>query len=217
MRHVANKPVADFLCPACASDYELKSKKGKFATKATDGAYATMISRINRQNAPSFFFLGHDGIRVHTFFTVPAHYFTPDIIEKRRPLGPTARRAGWVGCNILLRQIPASGRIYYIRNGEEQSRQQVMDTYAATSFLRNTASSQLRGWLLDVMWCIEKLGEREFALNDVYRFEHHLAVLHPQNHHIRPKIRQQLQYLRDMGYLSFTGRGKYRLTFTYPQ
>ncbi len=217
MRYTANKPVADFLCPSCATDYELKSKKGRFATKAVDGAYDAMISRINSRNAPSFFFLGHDGVRVHTFFTVPSHYFTPDIIEKRRPLGATARRAGWVGCNILLRQIPASGRIYYIRNGEEQSRQQVMDSYAATSFLKNTTSSQLRGWLLDVMCCIEKLGKREFLLDDVYRFEQHLAVLHPQNRHIRPKIRQQLQYLRDMGYLSFSERGKYRLSFTYPQ
>lgn len=98
MRHTANKPVADFFCPSCAADYELKSKKGRFVTKAADGAYDTMISRINGQNAPSFFFLGHDGVRVHTFFTVPAHYFTPDIIEKRRPLRPTAKRAGWVGC-----------------------------------------------------------------------------------------------------------------------
>lgn len=211
MRYTANKPVADFFCPSCAADYELKSKKGRFATKAADGAYDTMISRINGQNAPSFFFLGHDGVRVHTFFTVPAHYFTPEIIEKRRPLGAAARRAGWVGCNILLRQIPASGRIYYIRHGEEQSRQQVMESYAATSFLKNTASSQLRGWLLDVMCCIEKLGKREFLLDDVYRFEQPLAVLHPQNRHIRPKIRQQLQYLRDMGYLSFLSRGKYRL------
>ena len=58
---------------------------------------------------------------------------------------------------------------------------------------------------------IEKLGKKEFILDDLYRFESYLAALHPKNRHICPKIRQQLQYLRDMGYLSFLSRGKYRL------
>jgi len=32
------------------------------------------------------------------------------------------------------------------------------------------------------------------------------------NHNIRPKIRQQLQILRDLGFLEFLGDGSYRLT-----
>jgi type II restriction enzyme len=47
-----------------------------------------------------------------------------------------------------------------------------------------------------------------------------LAKLHPNNTHVRDKIRQQLQILRDLGLLDFLGsssprgklRGSYRLT-----
>jgi type II restriction enzyme len=39
-----------------------------------------------------------------------------------------------------------------------------------------------------------------------------LAKLHPANRNIRPKIRQQLQVLRDMGLVEFLGGGEYRLT-----
>ena len=41
---------------------------------------------------------------------VPKHFFVPDIIEKRKPLAETARRAGWIGCNIVLKNIPNEGR-----------------------------------------------------------------------------------------------------------
>lgn len=69
-----------------------------------------------------------------------------------------------------------------------------------------------KGWLLDVMMCVEKLGHEEFSLNEVYRFEPFLREKYPNNRHIRDKIRQQLQYLRDKGYLEFIERGRYRLT-----
>lgn len=210
-RCVANKPVADFYCSFCSGEYELKSTKGRYTTFALGGAYESMIARICSINAPSFFFLGHDGSFVHTFFTVPSHFMTPAVVRKRNPLRPTAARSGWVGCSILLNCIPSSGRIFYVQNGIEQDKSLVLEQYAATSFLKNTESPRLRGWLLDVMCCIEKLGKKEFTLEDLYHFEQHLAVLHPQNRNIRPKIRQQLQYLRDMEYLSFLARGKYRL------
>ncbi|MCB9805227.1 hypothetical protein H6769_06535 [Candidatus Peribacteria bacterium] len=44
------------------------------------------------------------------------------MIEKRKPLSSTARRAGWTGCNILLNLIPESGKIYYIQNGESRDK-----------------------------------------------------------------------------------------------
>lgn len=50
-----------------------------------------------------------------------------------------------------------------------------------------------------------------FTLADVYAAEDSLAQLHPHNAHIRPKIRQQLQVLRDLGLLTFLGSGSYRL------
>jgi type II restriction enzyme len=48
-------------------------------------------------------------------------------------------------------------------------------------------------------------------LNDVYAYENRLAVLHPDNKHVRAKIRQQLQVLRDNGILEFVGKGTYKL------
>ena len=45
--HLANnKPVADFACPACESQFELKSKSGSWGDKVNDGAYDTLIQRI---------------------------------------------------------------------------------------------------------------------------------------------------------------------------
>ncbi len=39
-----------------------------------------------------------------------------------------------------------------------------------------------------------------------------LRELHPKNRHIRPKIRQQLQILRDNDTLRFIARGRYLMT-----
>lgn len=61
------------------------------------------------------------------------------------------------------------------------------------------------------MHCIDKLGKQEFTLNDVYAFESKLSKLHPDNRHTKDKIRQQLQTLRDKGYLDFVSRGHYQL------
>lgn len=52
-----NKPVADFYCNSCCEEYELKSKKGiKVGKKIVDGAYSTIIERINSDSNPNFFF-----------------------------------------------------------------------------------------------------------------------------------------------------------------
>jgi type II restriction enzyme len=60
------------------------------------------------------------------------------------------------------------------------------------------------------MKCVESLGKREFTLDEVHGFERHLGELYPGNQNVRPKIRQQLQYLRDQGFLEFVSRGNYR-------
>lgn len=52
----------------------------------------------------------------------------------------------------------------------------------------------------------------EFTLAHVYAHAASLAKLHPNNRHVRDKIRQQLQVLRDLGLLEFLGGGSYRLT-----
>jgi type II restriction enzyme len=71
--------------------------------------------------------------------------------------------------------------------------------------------SEVDGWLLEVMKCVETLGKCEFQLDEMYAFETRLSRLYPDNQNVKPKIRQQLQYLRDRGYLDFVSRGFYRL------
>ena len=121
----------------------------------------------------------------------------------------TARRAGWQGCNILIGKVPLAGRIPLIRAGTHVAKQAVLEQWRATLFLRDTAPTA-RGWLLHVMKCVEAIGRPEFTLAEVYAFDARLAAIYPANNNVRPKIRQQLQVLRGMGWLEFGGRGTYR-------
>jgi len=50
-----------------------------------------------------------------------------------------------------------------------------------------------------------------FTNADVYAHEREFAKLHPDNRHIKEKIRQQLQVLRDLGFLSQPGRGAWKI------
>ena len=147
---------------------------------------------------------------VTDLFFVPRHFFVREIIEERKPLAPTARRAGWIGCNILLGEVPESGKIFLVREGQTLARAEVMEKWRATLFLRETGATA-RGWLIEVMKCVERVGRREFTLDDVYAFEGELSGVYPGNRNVRPKIRQQLQVLRDRGFLEFIGRGRYRV------
>jgi len=207
-----NKPVADFYCGLCNEEFELKSKKSKFGKKITDGAYATMMERLRSDSVPSLMLLRYDktAFGVMDLSVVPKQFFVTDLIEKRKPLAATARRAGWVGCNILIDRIPQAGRIDLITNRIPQPKDIVVEKWQKTSFLRDQTLAR-KGWVFDVLNCVESIGQVEFALDDVYKFENYLGELHPDNNNVKPKIRQQLQVLRDAGILEFLGRGWYRL------
>ena len=207
-----NRPVADFFCSSCNEEYELKSQKSTFGTKVLDGAFRTMCERLAASNNPNLFLLKYDLKErcVVNLFVVPKQFFVREIIEERKPLALTARRANWVGCNILLNQIPTSGKVFIVRDGQPQPKDQVLAQWQKTLFLRDERV-EARGWLIEVMKCVEMIGRPEFELDDVYAFENRLAQLYPNNHHVRQKIRQQLQVLRDHGYLDFVSRGYYRL------
>ena len=139
------------------------------------------------------------------------HFFIPDIIQERSPLAPTARRAGWIGCNILLSKVPEVGRISVVRDGKLVPKDQVLERWQKTRFLRDERVAA-RGWLIEVMKCVEAIGRAEFEIADVYRFEERMRQLYPGNMHVREKMRQQLQVLRDAGFIEFLARGKYRRT-----
>ncbi|HEX9830378.1 MAG TPA: DpnI domain-containing protein [Thermodesulfobacteriota bacterium] len=213
-RYGNNRPVADFFCSNCKEDYELKSKRDSVGTKIVDGAYRTMLERLQSSANPNFFFLSYDlqKFEVLNFLVIPKHFFVPSIIEKRKALATTARRAGWIGCNILLQSIPQTGKIFFVRNRIVEPKEGVLDKWKKTLFLREEKEIVAKGWLLDIMRCVEKIGKKEFVLDDVYAFEKELSQLHPDNKHVKDKIRQQLQILRDKGYLEFVSPGHYQLT-----
>jgi hypothetical protein len=111
---------------------------------------------------------------------------------------------------ILLSRVPESGKIHIVQNGLIRAKELVLAEWQRTLFLRN-GSPETRGWLLDVMKCVESLGKRDFTLDEVYAFERQLGDLYPGNQNVKPKIRQQLQFLRDRGFIDFVSRGSYRL------
>ena len=80
-----NRPVADFFCPICNNQYELKSKNGSLGPKIDDGSYETMLERITGNQNPDFFFMSYsrNDLDVKDLILIPKHFFVPDIIEKR--------------------------------------------------------------------------------------------------------------------------------------
>lgn len=93
---------------------------------------------------------------------------------------------------------------------EGPSRRPQSAQYARIRRLAELDAKQ-RGWTLDVLNAVRSLGKTEFDLAEVYKSDGKLAKLHPANRHVREKIRQQLQVLRDLGLLEFLGDGEYRL------
>jgi len=207
-----NKPAADFYCSNCSEQFELKSKNAvKVGNKIVDGAYSTMIERINSDENPNFFFLTYNKTtwEVNNFLIIPKHYFTNEIIIKRKPLSDTARRAGWIGCNIDITKVPESGRIFIVKNSLIIPKNKVQSKWKGTEFLR-TQKGDKKGWIIDIMNCIDAIHKETFSLNEIYAFEEELSLKHPDNSFVKDKIRQQLQYLRDKGIIEFKKRGTYK-------
>lgn len=207
-----NNPVGDFICKTCEETFELKSKKNSFGYKINDGAYSKIIEKLADDKLPNFFLLTYDlnNSLITNFVLIPKHFFSFSIIEKRKALSETAIRSGWIGCNILFEKISESGKIYYVKDKISATKEDVQKNWKKTLFIRENKNIELRGWSLDIIKCIDQIGKVEFSLNDIYKFEEYLKLNHPDNKFIKDKIRQQLQYLRDKGFLKFLGNGKYR-------
>ena len=205
-----NRPVADFYCNSCSEEFELKSKNGNLTNTITDGAYSTMIERINSNQNPNFFFLTYTKQwTVNNFLIIPKQFFTTDIIIKRKPLAQTARRAGWIGCNIDISNVAEAGKVFLVKNSELIDRTIVENSFKKTLFIRSQ-SFDSKGWILDIMLCVDSIPKNVFTLEDVYKFENKLKLKYPNNNFIKDKVRQQLQVLRDKGIIEFISRGNYK-------
>jgi type II restriction enzyme len=172
-----------------------------------------MMRRIESGQVANFLLLRYANPWAVTDIAAIHHsLITPDVIQKRNPLAITARRSGWVGCNILLDGIPPEGRITLMKDGLYLPKSEARRKFGATQALAEQPL-KTRNCSRALLNLIRTLPSNRFTLREVYRFERELAALYPRNHNLRPKIRQQLQVLRDAGLLKFEGQGTYELTF----
>ena len=194
----------------CKNEFQLKASKKEFKNKIIDGDYKTMINIISTNNSPNFFLMNYQNNDwvVKNLILIPKFFINTSMIERKNISYPKGRTNGWVGCNFLLKRLPNEGRINLIQN------EKIIDKFKVNAiwkkmFFMNSKRPEFKGWTSDVLKCIEEL-DYNFELKDIYKYENYLRELHPNNHNIQAKIRQQLQILRDNKILNFTGEGKYQ-------
>ena len=179
--------------------------------------------------------------RVKNLLLVPSFAFPPSAIVKRKPLSPRARRHGWVGCNFNLSRIPADARIGVVTESQISPAAEVREQFKRVKPLKDIGVKERGWTLdvLNVVRRLCEVGtvgsavrapsgrnfpaalppvtsQRDVPTNtfttaDAYIFTRELERLHPDNRHVKDKIRQQLQVLRDAGLLLHVGRGVWRL------
>jgi hypothetical protein len=70
----------------------------------------------------------------------------------------------------------------------------------------------LKGWNYIVYMLIKNnFIYKSFNLNELYSFEQYFCLVYPANFHVKDKLRQILQNLRDKGLLEFLDKGRYAL------
>jgi hypothetical protein len=70
----------------------------------------------------------------------------------------------------------------------------------------------LKGWNFIVYILIKNnFNYNPFTLNSLYAFESSFRQVYPDNFHIKDKLRQTLQNLRDKGLVTFHSKGNYQL------
>ncbi len=211
VRLKTNTPVTDFRCENCRENFQLKSQNHLLGKKIVDGAFSTMIQSIRDGTRPNFIFLQYgDDYYVKNLLLIPSFFFIEETIEKRNPLSENAERKGWIGCNLLMEKIPEEGRIPIIKDQIILEKTDVNARWKKIDFMKKSPVSE-GGWTIDVLNVIHSLNKKEFHLEEIYKFKDEFNKIHPNNAHIEEKIRQQLQILRDRGFLQFKGNGEYSL------
>ena len=205
----ANTPAVDFICPRCDQFFQLKSLKKWNPKKIVDAGYDSMVRAIRSDRVPNLLILHYSpDWLVRNLLLIPSAFFSETAIEKRTPLSSRARRAGWVGCNILLDHIPQDGKIVMVSDGCAVEEQQVREEFSRVKKLAEIPPT-LRGWTLDVLTAIRRLGKSRFSLQELYQLESYLQGIHPQNQNVRPKYASSSRYFAAWACWSSRARGRY--------
>jgi type II restriction enzyme len=211
-----NTRVRDFYSPTCGETFQQKASKHHFSKSILGSEYKTTLDSILSDIHPSLILLHYDRVKwsVEDLSLIHRACITPSCIIPRKPLSDMARRAGWQGCTISTERIPQVGRIKVIDQGHVRKKSEVLEQWKRSEALLK-ARPEMRGWIADVLRCVEKCFTT-FSLSNVYEFEQELAAKHPNNKNVRAKIRQQLQVLRDLDFVEFLGSGEYRYVNAKP-
>lgn len=205
-----NTKTKDVSCSVCSECFQIKSGQKKIGNRISGAEFTTTRSSLLLGEHPSLILLHYSKSSWRVFDVQFVHraFLTSSCLKARRPLRPNARRAGWIGSIFDLSCVPLSARIDVVKNGVIQKEEVVRRQWKAAESILALAPER-RSWTSDILQIIEALPP-DFELDEVYRNKARLQKLHPDNHHLEEKIRQQLQVLREMGKIAFLFRGKYR-------
>jgi type II restriction enzyme len=204
----------DLACPDCRLAFQLKGQKTRLGATIADGSYETMLHTVSSDNVPGYYFMHYDVATwtVRDVLLVPGFAIPPSAVEKKK---------GSKSCSLVLNRIPLDARIPIVttikasRVGDTEcimiSRmEEVRAKFRRVKPLADIPAKQ-RALALDILSVIRRLKKTDFTSADLQPFERELKKLHPGNRQMRDKIRQQLQVLRDMGFLAQPERGVWHL------
>lgn len=104
----------------------------------------------------------------------------------------------------IIQDIPREKQVKFKLLEYEEDENDILDV-GLSPIVEN-----LTGWKLEVFNCLDSIENITFSLVEAYAFEDVLSDKYPNNRNIKDKIRQQLQYLRDLGLIEFKVRGVYK-------
>lgn len=138
-------------------------------------------------------------------------------------------------CVQQILVIPTGAYLAVVTESSVTSESEVREKFHRIKPLKDISAKE-RGWTLDVLNLVRRIVDsrgrgneskagkseaneglltssptNEFTNEDVYAHARELEQLHPDNRHVKDKIRQQLQVLRDAKLLIHVSSGVWRL------
>jgi type II restriction enzyme len=108
-----NEPSKDLVCNNCGQRYQIKAANSK--TKKNDdnsmkimgGEYSTTINNINQEIDYLIIIYENNTntYKIKNIYYIKKENITTNCIVPRKPLSQNAKRAGWQGCYIMLKNI----------------------------------------------------------------------------------------------------------------
>lgn len=207
----SSTPFRDHTCPHCGHGYEMKSGRKRHTDTVQDGGYDSMMREILGKNLPALMLLQYTPEwRVQRLLAIHPTFMTPKIVRRRKTphTRPRSEKKYWM-CNLDLSIVPPDAKIVVV-DGAVRPKATVREEFQRLNRFKELKAEE-RGWTGLVLAKIRKLEKIHFTSKDLYALEGEMHAVYPENSHIKDKIRQQLQVLRDLGYLEFVRRGEYRM------